>query len=320
MQKQEEKDAALGVWSALSTGFDLTARHPWLLLLPMLLDLFIWLGPRLRFQAIIEQLVANVPPEVEVMEITQQLVEMGPLTNLFTVLSVPLIGVPTLLSGLTPETTPLAARALDIENGAEWAALILFLGLAGLLLTAVYYVTISFVVSSKQETADNESDNNWFARIGLSWLRLIGLAILFLLAALVVYIPVSIVGAIFFMMNATLGTFALLLAPFVLIWIIIYMSFAPPGVTLRNRPVFKAVKESLLLVQGNLTVVLAMLLFIILIGALVDWLLILAENGTWFTLFNILIHAFVSTSLVTAFFVLYEDRSARLLNEPAEVR
>jgi hypothetical protein len=73
-------------------------------------------------------------------------------------------------------------------------------------------------------------------------------------------------------------------------------------------------------VQGNLTVVLAMLLFIILIGALVDWLLILAENGTWFTLFNILIHAFVSTSLVTAFFVLYEDRSARLLNEPAEVR
>jgi len=320
MQKQEEKDTALGVWSALSTGFDLTAKHPWLLLLPMLLDIFIWLGPRLRFQAIIEQLVANVPPEVRVMEITQQLVEMGPLTNLFTVLSVPLIGVPTLLSGLTPETTPLATSALDIESGAEWLALFLFLGLAGLFLTAVYYVTISFVVSSKEESVEHESSNNWFARIGLSWLRLIGLAILFLIAAVVVYIPVSIVGALFFMINATLGTFALLLAPFVLIWIIIYMSFAPPGITLRNRPVLKAVKESLQIVQGNLPVVLTMLLFIILFGALLDWLLIMAENGTWFTLFNIMIHAFVSTSLVAAFFILYQDRSARLLNEPVEAR
>jgi hypothetical protein len=40
----------------------------------------------------------------------------------------------------------------------------------------------------------------------------------------------------------------------------------------------------------------------------------MAENGTWFTMFNILIHAFVSTSLVAAFFILYQDRSAKLHN------
>jgi hypothetical protein len=138
MREQEEKDTALGVWSALSTGFDLTAKHPWLLLLPMLLDIFIWLGPRLRFQTIVEVVVASLPPEVEMMEIAQQLLEIGPLTNLFTVLSVPLIGVPALLTGLTPETTPVPTTALQIENGVEWVALIFFLGLAGLLLTAVY--------------------------------------------------------------------------------------------------------------------------------------------------------------------------------------
>jgi hypothetical protein len=99
MQEQEQKSTSPSVWSALAAGFDLTAKHPWLLLLPMLVDIFIWLGPRLRFQTIIEQLVAELPPEVELMEITQQLIELGPLTNLFSVLSVPLIGKPALLAG-----------------------------------------------------------------------------------------------------------------------------------------------------------------------------------------------------------------------------
>lgn len=312
MQKQEQKSASPGVWSALASGFDLTAKHPWLLLLPILVDVFIWLGPRLRFQAIIEQLVANLPAEVETMDVTQQLIEMGPLTNLFTVISVPLIGVPALLAGLTPEITPLAAEIREISKGTEWLALLFCLSLVGLLLTAVYYVTVSFVVSQSQETNENQIVENWFTRIGVSWFRLIGLALLFFIAALIIYIPISIVGAVFFLLNPTLGTLALLIAPFIIIWIVIYLSFAPPGITLNNRSLFQAVKESIQLVQSNLAVVLLMLLLMILLGAIVDWVLILAENGTWLTLFNILIHAFVNTGFVTAFFILYQDRAAEL--------
>lgn len=310
MQNQEQKSTSPGVLSTLAAGFDLTAKHPWLLLLPLLVDIFIWLGPRLRFQTIIEQLVANLPPEVEVMDITQQLIEMGPMTNLFAVLSVPLIGIPALLAGLTPETTPLTAEIVDINNGSEWLALIFVLSLAGLLLTAIYYVTISSVVSQRQENANNQTISDWFTRIGASWLRLIGLALLFFILMLVIYLPISIVGAVFFLLNPTLGSIALLLAPLILIWIAIYLSFAPPGITLNNLPLFQSVKESLRLVQTNLPAVLTMLMLIIVLGALLDWFLILAENGTWFTLFNILIHAFVSTGFVTAFFILYQDRAA----------
>ena len=312
MQKQEQKSTSPGVWSALAAGFDLTARHPWLLLLPILVDIFIWLGPRLRFQTIIEQLVTNLPAEVEVMEITQQLIEIGPLTNLFTVISVPLIGVPALLAGLTPEKTPLTAEILEISKGTEWLALLIFLSLVGLFLTTVYYVTVSSVVGERLDSSENQTSNSWFTRIGVSWIRLIGLALLFFLAALIVYVPISIVGAVFFLLNPTLGTLAILVAPFIIIWIVIYLSFAPPGIALNNRSLLQAVKESILLVQTNLPVVLLMLLLMLLLGAIVDWLLILAENGTWFTLFNILIHAFVNTGFVTAFFILYQDRAAEL--------
>jgi hypothetical protein len=314
MQKQEQKHTSMGVWSALSTGFDLTAKHPWLLLLPILVDVFIWIGPRLRFQAIIEQLVANLPPEAEMMEISQQLLEIGPLTNLFSVLSVPLIGVPALLTGLTPEKTPLPVMFLDVRTGGEWLALIFFLSLVGLFFTAVYYVTISSAVRKVRDGDEHATSSGWLAWIGGSWFRLLGLALLFFMLSLIIYIPISIMGALSFMINATLGTLVLLIAPFVLIWIIIYLSFAPPGITLNNRPLFQAVKESIQLVQGNLPIVLTLLLFTLLTGILLDWLLIMAENGTWLTIFNILIHAFVNTGFVAAFFVLYQNRAAAIVH------
>ncbi len=315
MQEKEQNSTSTGVWSALAAGFDLTAKHPWLLLLPILVDIFFWLGPRLRFQAIIEQLVENLPAEVAVMDITQQLAEAGPLTNLFTIISLPLIGVPALLAGLTPEKTPMAAKILDINNGVEWTLFLFILSLVGLLLTTIYYVTISAVVS-KRETADGgqSGDNGWSAHIGSSWLRLIGLALLVFLVAMFIYIPISIVGAIFFLLNATLGTVVLLLAPLILIWIVIYLSFAPPGVTLNDRSLSQSVRESVRLVQTNLPAVFLMLLLILVLGTVLDWLLLAAENGTWLTLFNILIHAFVNTGFVTAFFILYQDRASVVPN------
>lgn len=314
MQKEEEKSSVPGVWSALAAGFDLTAKHPWLLLLPIVLDVFIWLGPRLRFQTIIEQIVANLPEEAEVLTMAEQLLEIGPQTNLFTVFSVPLVGVPVLLAGLSPETTPLAPQIFDISNGLEWFGLLFAVSLAGLLFTALYYETVASVVSKRLPEGTERSSSSALIRIVKNWLRLVVLGLLFFVITLIFYMPVSIIGAIMFLLNSTLGTVVLLLAPLLLIWVIIYLSFAPPGIAVNDRPVIQAVKESLRLVQTNLTAVLTLLLVILLLGAVLDWLLLLAENGTWLTLFNILIHAFVNTAFVSAFFILYQDRAAVLFN------
>ena len=37
----------MGALACVTTGFEVTARHLELILLPLLLDLFLWLGPRL---------------------------------------------------------------------------------------------------------------------------------------------------------------------------------------------------------------------------------------------------------------------------------
>jgi hypothetical protein len=310
MQQQEETTTTPGVWSALTSGFDLTAKHPWLLLLPIAVDMFFWLGPRLSFESILVEIVASLPQEAQVVDLAGQLTAAGPQTNLFTVLSLPFIGVPTLLAGLAPEKTPLVPEVFDIGSGTQWLWLFLLFSAVGLLLTAVYYVTIASVVSEQGSEAGEKTFDQWLSTIGRSWLRLIGLALFFLLLALIVYLPISIVGALLFLLSSTLGTLVLLLAPIIIIWIVIYLSLAPPGITLNGRTLFPAVMDSVRLVQTNLAAMLTMLLLILLIGTLVDWLLLLVDNGTWLTLFNILGHAFVHTSLVTAFFIFYQDRTA----------
>jgi hypothetical protein len=51
-----------------------------------------------------------------------------------------------------------------------------------------------------------------------------------------------------------------------------------------------------------------LMLVILLIGRSVDWLLLLADDGSWLTWFGIWGHAFVSTALLAATFIFYRDR------------
>ena len=71
MHEQEKSTTLPGIFATISAGFDLTARHLWLLLLPVILDIFYWLGPRLRFQNLItqltEQMLEMLPAEAEVL-------------------------------------------------------------------------------------------------------------------------------------------------------------------------------------------------------------------------------------------------------------
>ncbi len=307
MQKQERTAVTPGVWNAIITGLDLTAKHLWLLLLPVLLDLFFWLGPRLHFQTLIEEMVAALPQETDLLEFAAPLLEVAPRTNVFTVLSVPFIGVPTLMATLSPETLPVAPSSTDIDSWGVWIALFLGLMVLGLFLTAVFYVMISSVVAPP---AVGRSFGSWLAVSGKVFQRLLLLTLFFIAVSLAIYIPISLVGALAFVFSAPLGTFILLVAPFVLIWVVIYLSVAPQIIVLDNQPALQAVRGSVLFVRHNLLAILLLLLSIILVGTIVDWLLVVAENGTWFTFVNILGHAFVSTALVTALFVFYRDRSA----------
>ncbi len=308
MQEKEQITTLPGVFATIAAGFDLTAKHLWLLILPVLLDVFYWLGPRLRFQKLIEQAVASLPAEADMLNVTPQLLEIAPRTNLFTTLTVQLIGVPALMVGLVPEQTPMNSLAIPVNGWFSFFGLFLVFSLFGLLLTATFYTLIIYALSKQSPNGEISNGGQAAKRIVSSWLGLIGLALLFLLIAILIYIPLIILSTFLFFINGTLGSLVLLTGPFILIWITIFLFLSPFGIVLNGRPVLRAVWESLRIVQRNLPSALLLLLTVLITGSILDWLLYSVENGTWLTLINIAGHAFVSTALVAAIFIYYRDR------------
>ena len=59
----------MGLIDTITGGFRIVQRRPWLILLPVVVDLWLWLGPRLAIQPFIDGLLAlwtpaNLPAEL----------------------------------------------------------------------------------------------------------------------------------------------------------------------------------------------------------------------------------------------------------------
>ncbi len=314
MREQENTSTLPGVLATISAGFDVVTKHLWLLLIPALLDVFYWLGPRLRFQTLIEQFLAMLPAEAGQFGLAEQIASIGPQTNLFTTLTVQLIGVPALMIGLAPEETPITPQVIELDSWSTWFGFFIIFSIFGLLLTAVYYTLIASVIGKESSDIELTSASHWLKRAVSSWLRLIGLLLVFLIIAIILYIPLIIIGSLLFMINTTLGAIALVIGPFLMIWVIIILSLAPFGIVLNDRPLLQAIIESARLVQTYLPSLIYLFFTVLIIGAILDWILLAVESGTWLSLVNIVGHAFVSTALVAAVFIYYRDRYNSMFN------
>lgn len=306
MQKKEDTSPLPGVWQTIAAGFDLTSKHLWLLVLPVILDCFLWLGPRLSGQPIIEGLVAVLPVDPALADFNAQLLALAPRTNLFTSLSVPLVGVPALMVGATPEKTPLSPPIVDLYNAWLWIGLFLVLTLAGVLLTAVYFTLIARTV--RRQTGAVATGAALLGQVGRLWLQFLALGVLLVVMGFVLYLPLLPVAALLSLVSAVLAALVLLMGPVLLLWIVIYLFFAPHGLALHGRSLYQAALESVQLVRGQFLSTLGLLLAVFIIRNLLAMLLLLADDGSWLTLASILGHAFVTTSLVAATFIFYRDR------------
>ncbi len=55
-------EVPLGLIDTLSSGFKVVQRRPWLILPPILLDLWLWLGPRWSIQPLADSLLRLLSP------------------------------------------------------------------------------------------------------------------------------------------------------------------------------------------------------------------------------------------------------------------
>lgn len=323
IQKSEKQRKLPGISATLAAGFDLTTKHLWLTLIPILLDTFFWLGPRLSMQLLIDQVIAQLqalmPPDAISATMAEQWTAMltqwstlAAHTNLFTSLSVPLVGVPTLLVGLTPERTPLQPDVLQLNSFVTWLGLFVLFSLVGLLLTAVYLTLIAQATASGEQAA---SVPQIFLRIGHVWGYLFALGIAAFIALVILYIPLSLVTFLVSLLSPVLGVVVMFAGLVVIMWVVLIGYFVPQGLALHGRSPIRAFIESAQLLRAHAQTAMGMILAVIFLSRIMNQLLFLLDDGTWMNFVSILAHAFISTSFVAATFIFYRDRIQHTLLE-----
>ena len=305
---EEQRPAVPGVIATLTAGLELTTGNLWLIILPILVDIFYWLGPRLSVSELVSSAAAELQGDPALAEMAVQINQLVAQFNVFTTLSVPLIGIPALMSGPIPENTPLTVHVMEIDNFVLWLVLFAALSLLGLLMASLYLGLIGLAL---WRMADGERPRFWrfLKSLLVGAARLFGLGILFIIVLLVVSLPLLPVAALLGLLASSLFLGVMMLG---FILVATYLFLAVPGIILNGRPLLSAVIESIQLVHRNILQTVNLLLLVVLISSGMNLLWHLADDGSWLTAVSIAGHGFVSTALAAAIFIYYRDRFAIL--------
>ena len=323
MQKQGQTTTLPGVFSTLSAGFELTTRYLWLMIIPAVLDLFLWIGPRLSFRALIENLIATsaaqLPTDVLSLDVGA-LTEAAGRVNHFVYLSVSLLGVPALMAGPMPDKTPITPAIIDGGGLGAWFGWLVVFTLGGLLLTALFYNLIAYAMRRSLATATTAALpplglGRFLRRTLHTWLRLVALLALAVVLILVITIPVALLAGFVALLSQAIAVFVLFGAVVLIMWLLMFLSYTPQGMLLNPRRFPFAIADSVRLFQRNLPAALGLLAVVVLARQLLRYVLLTADSGTWVTMINILAHAYIATALTVALFIFYRDRFVAYLKQ-----
>jgi len=308
--KTPQPKQPIGVVQSLSSGFDLVTRHPQLMMLPILLDVFLWLGPRLSAYPLLRALMdfmqsagmaamdATARQQAEALQ--KLLDEIGPAFNLFSWLSPTLLGVPSLMAGALELKIPSGMPIVwPVSSLLVYAALFLAFNLIGLALSAAYWGMLAGQV--RQEPFSP-------SRIITLWWGLFKVALLFIIATLIIGLPTMVVATLVALFSLLVAQFIMLMGLSALLWVLFYLAFTVHGVALRDVPVLRSVQASVFLMRTQFPPTMGLLIVAILIYIGLGFLWNIPPSDSWVKAAGILGHAFVATGLVTATALYYVDR------------
>lgn len=307
----------MGVLACLAAGFEIVARHPAIMIMPLLLDLFLWLGSRLsvapifmaleRFFKTVWTTGPSTVPEAQQMALllTQAFNELAARYNLFTALSpAPLLGAPTIMAAQMTVERPMGVRPeIVVASPVVAFGWIVLLTVVGFGINALYLRVVG-----RQVIAEVESPLPGPQSFLLLWGQLIVLALILLSILGMLLLAGLSIAALVSLLSTGLAFFILTLLFALIAFVVFHLICAIPGMVLLRRSTLHAIQESILLTRGDFFnfSMLVLLILVISRGFNVVW--ALPDPATWTNLIGIAGHAFVSTALITTLFVFYQDR------------
>lgn len=313
--------------TSITAGFDIVANNIPLISLPILLDLFLWLGPRLSLQKLlqpaIQSFTANasalalegMPDPVLVVQVWNDFLSHF---NLFSILRTIPVGVTSLMSGKSPLISPLGeALRIDIDSLLPLLGWLILILLAGWLLGGIYFHWVSGVTLKMQERLPLLKSISHTALLTITWM--------FLFA--VIGFPALLLISFIMLVSPFLAQLILLVGALFSAWIILPFFFSPHGIFTLRQNALTAILNSLRLARFTLPTSSLFIIVLAVISMGLDYLWRIPQDESWLALVGIAGHAFISTALISASFVYYRDLNTwlqtvfeKMKSQPKSVR
>ena len=294
---------------ALKAGFNTIAKKPDLILIPIILDLFLWFGPVWRVDHVFAPFIQRITnlAGIESVEISSvfndfQAILGEILANLnlaITLRTLP-IGVPSLMvskpSFLNPLGHPLT---ISLETNAQFLGFWLLFLLAGFFLGSLYFENISKQVI---QPVDGK-----FKALMESFLQIILMPILLLFVLIILSIPLMILITLVTLISPAISQFILLMALFFIVWSILPLIFTPHAIFLYKQNLMAAMITSIKVVRLNMSKTSWFILAAILLIEGLNYLWRSPNVDNWFLFIGIFGHAFIVSAVIAASFHYFLD-------------
>lgn len=309
---------------ALKEGFNTVANHIGLIILPVVLDIFIWLGPRLRLENLLTPIVEQMTKTLSTVNTADMQAMITSATeawnilleqlNLTSSLSTFPIGLPSLMKGIATNQSPLGSPTM-IEMPSFASTVLTFLGfvILGIILGGIYLSAISRRTAPEPAALD-------ISKTAIQVINGFVLTIILIIILFVLSIPIFFMVSIVALFSPALSQIALLGVSFVLLWLLVPLLFSPHGIFAYQLSAPRAILTSIRLVRAFLPGVGMFLLTVILLAQGLDILWQAAPGTSWLTLVGITGHAFIYTAILAASFIYYRQGLAWIQNNISQYK
>ncbi len=295
---------------ALLSGFNTIANNPLLILLPILLDLFLWFGPTWRIDQVFKPVILEFSqlPALNTTEYAELLVgfqsawtEVIANFNLASSLRTLPIGVPSLMAAKPAFINPIGEPLMFfLESGVQFISLWSVFLLIGYFLGNLYFDTIA------RQIIDPIKDTG-FKSLMFTYFQVLLLPILIIIILILLSIPALFVITAISLISPAIGQFLMFAGGIILLWIFIPLIFTPHGIFLYRQNIIESMMTSVKVVRFTMgkTLWFFLLSYILISGLDRLWLAPNVDN--WFLIVGIMGRAFIITAVTAASFHFFID-------------
>ena len=320
VQKIESLPPPPGVIGSLRAGFNAVSNHIGLMLLPVALDIFLWLGPRLSveglvnpfFKLMFDEARTTLTSSADLKRLTDfqtgfgEVIERFNLLSLLSKLQTFPIGISSLLAQTMPVKTPLGSQeVVQVSSAPGLIGLMFLLVLISWIVGGLYFRWVSGTALGNAKSE---------VEISFTWaiFQTVILSILWFIGLMMLLIPVMFVLTILTFLSPALASGAFFVMLILSFWLIVPLFFTPHGIFVRKQNAFYSIFTSLRMARFTLPTSGLFVLSVILLSTSLNYLWSVPPDDSWMLLVGIAGHAFITTALLAASFVYYRDMNVWL--------